>query len=113
MPLSPGHANPVGYVRARPAGPGYAVPTGYGRAEPADGSARPHALAGPVARAAPAAAAAPASPELLDLAQLVAYVQVRSLQSQDLLTTDAKPGHSEERFRRSGNRTRMVTVTPG
>jgi len=29
------------------------------------------------------------------------------------LATDAKPGHSEERFHRSGSRTRIVTVTPG
>ena len=58
VPASPGHAEPAGYVRAMPAaGPGYAVPAGHGCAGPAAGSARPEALAGPVA---PAATAAPA-----------------------------------------------------
>ena len=60
VPASPGHAEPASYVRAVPAGRGYAVPAGHGCAGPAAGSARPQALAGPVAPAAPAATAAPA-----------------------------------------------------
>ena len=62
VPASPGHAEPASYARAMPAGPGYAVPPGYGCAEPADGSARPQALAGPVAPAAPARTATRAAP---------------------------------------------------
>ena len=62
VPASPGHAEPASYARAMPAGPGYAVPPGYGCAEPADGSARPQALAGPVAPAAPARTATRSAP---------------------------------------------------
>jgi hypothetical protein len=62
VPASPGHAEPASYARAMPAGPGYAVPAGYGCAEPADGSARPQALAAPVAPAAPAAPVRTATP---------------------------------------------------
>jgi hypothetical protein len=60
VPASPGHAMPASYVRAVPAGPGYAMQASPGRAVPAAGSARPEALAGPVAPAVPAAPAIPA-----------------------------------------------------
>jgi hypothetical protein len=60
VPASPGHAEPASYVRAVRAGPGYAVPVSPGCAEPAVASARPEALAGPIAPAASAATAAPA-----------------------------------------------------
>jgi len=61
VPASPGHAMPDSYVRAVPAGPGYAMPASPSRAVPAVGSARPQALAGPVAQAAPAGPAGAAA----------------------------------------------------
>ena len=60
VPASPGHAEPASHVRAVPADPGYAVPVGPDCAGPAVASARPEALAGPIAPAASAATAAPA-----------------------------------------------------
>ena len=61
VPTSPGRAVPTSHVRAASADPGYAVPADAGRARPADGSARPEALARPIAPDGPAvAAAAPA-----------------------------------------------------
>ncbi|HYB14344.1 MAG TPA: hypothetical protein VEF71_02580 [Streptosporangiaceae bacterium] len=60
VPASPGHAESASYVRAVPAGLGYAVPVSPDCTEPAGASARPEALAGPIAPAASAATAAPA-----------------------------------------------------
>ena len=60
VPTGPGYAVPVSPGYAVPVSPGYAVPVSPGCAGPAVASARPEALAGPVAPAASAATAAPA-----------------------------------------------------
>ena len=56
----PGYAMPPGPGYAMPPGPGYAMPVSPDCAGPAVASARPEALAGPIAPAASAATAAPA-----------------------------------------------------